>query len=58
MREYAQLSARQLHNNLDKMENTMYEHARNLEFEEAAKVRDEIQRFKDHFFKNPLFPVN
>jgi excinuclease ABC subunit B len=57
MREYDQLSVKQLNNKLDKMENTMYEHARNLEFEEAAKVRDEIHRFKDHFFKNPVFPA-
>jgi excinuclease UvrABC helicase subunit UvrB len=30
----------------------MYDHARNLEFEEAAKLRDELTRFKDRYFKS------
>ena len=55
MREYDRLSAKQLSNKLKKMENAMYEHARNLEFEEAAKLRDDMRRFKDHFFKNPSY---
>jgi len=55
MREYDRLSAKQLNNKLEKMENAMYEHARNLEFEEAAKLRDDMRRFKDHFFKNPAY---
>ena len=29
------------------LEATMYRHAENLEFEEAARVRDEIQRVRD-----------
>jgi len=29
----------------------MYEHARNLEFEEAARLRDEIAEIKDKYFK-------
>ena len=55
MREYDRLSVKQLNNKLEKMENAMYEHARNLEFEEAAKLRDDMRRFKDHFFKNPAY---
>ncbi|MCZ6796333.1 MAG: excinuclease ABC subunit UvrB [Gammaproteobacteria bacterium] len=55
MREYDRLSAKQLNRKLEKMENAMYEHARNLEFEEAAKLRDDMRRFKDHFFKNPAY---
>ncbi len=55
MREYDRLSAKQLNSKLEKMENAMYEHARNLEFEEAAKLRDDMRRFKDHFFKNPAY---
>ena len=55
MREYNRLSAKQLNKKLEKMENAMYEHARNLEFEEAAKLRDDMRRFKDHFFKNPAY---
>jgi excinuclease UvrABC helicase subunit UvrB len=29
----------------------MYEHARNLEFEEAARKRDEIAEIKEKYFK-------
>ena len=31
----------------DELENTMLEHARNLEFEDAARLRDEISRLRD-----------
>ncbi len=31
---------------IKKLEETMYRNARDLEFEEAAKVRDEIQRIR------------
>jgi excinuclease ABC subunit B len=30
-----------------KLETQMYQHAQNLEFEDAAKVRDEIRRIKE-----------
>ena len=49
---YERLSAKQLTAKLKKLENSMYEHARNLEFEEAAQVRDEISTLKEHYFKN------
>ena len=29
----------------------MFEHARNLEFEEAARLRDDIATIKDQYFK-------
>jgi protein-arginine kinase activator protein McsA len=29
----------------------MYKHARDLEFEEAAQVRDEISNIKEQYFK-------
>ncbi|MDH5356098.1 MAG: excinuclease ABC subunit UvrB [Gammaproteobacteria bacterium] len=48
---YDRLSAKQLTAKLKKLENSMYEHARDLEFEEAAQVRDEISRLKEHYFK-------
>ncbi|TNF87985.1 MAG: excinuclease ABC subunit UvrB, partial [Gammaproteobacteria bacterium] len=48
---YASLSARQLNARLKQLENDMYEHARNLEFEEAARVRDEIAEIKEKYFK-------
>ncbi len=44
---YARLSAKELARKLKDMENAMYEHARNLEFEEAARVRDEIRQLKE-----------
>ena len=48
---YAGLSSKQLKAALKKLENDMYEHARNLEFEEAAQVRDEIAELKEQYFK-------
>lgn len=35
---------------LKKWDNKMYEYAKNLEFEEAAAIRDEMKRFKVAFF--------
>ena len=49
---YDKLSAKQLTAKLKKLENSMYDHARNLEFEEAAQVRDQISKLKEHYFKN------
>jgi excinuclease ABC subunit B len=48
---YAGLSARQFNAKLKKLENRMYEHARDLEFEEAAQMRDEISAIKESYFK-------
>ncbi len=48
---YERLNAKQLTAKLKKLENTMYDHARDLEFEEAARVRDEISKLKEHYFK-------
>jgi excinuclease ABC subunit B len=50
-RAYAGLSARQFNAKLKKLENRMYEHARDLEFEEAAQMRDEISAIKESYFK-------
>ncbi len=36
---------------ISELENAMHEHARNLEFEEAAKKRDQIRRIRDQGFK-------
>jgi excinuclease ABC subunit B len=57
MRQYDHLSAKQLNSKLQKLESQMYEHARNLEFEEAAQLRDEMTRFKDRYFKSPASPL-
>ncbi len=54
MRQYDKLSVKQLNSKLQKLESQMYEHARNLEFEEAANLRDEMTRFKDRYFKSPV----
>ena len=45
--EYQVLSPLELGKKLKQLEQKMYDHARNLEFEEAAKVRDEWQRLQD-----------
>ena len=43
---YAQMSPEQLMQRIRKLEKQMYQHARDLEFEDAARVRDEIQRIR------------
>ena len=44
---YAALTPQQLARRLSALEEEMYEHARNLEFEEAARVRDKIRHLKE-----------
>ena len=44
--EFAAKSPQQVGRLLKRMEKQMYEHARNLEFEEAARLRDEIQALR------------
>jgi excinuclease ABC subunit B len=44
--DYAALSPEQLGHKLKKLEDQMFQHAHNLEFEEAARVRDEIKKIK------------
>jgi excinuclease ABC subunit B len=41
--EYAELSPTQMAKRLQQLEEQMYRHAQNLEFEEAAKIRDQIK---------------
>ena len=43
---YAALDPAQIARKLAQLENQMYKHAQNLEFEDAARLRDEIQRVK------------
>ena len=45
--EYAALSPEILARKVKKMEKQMYQHAQNLEFEEAARVRDQIRRIQE-----------
>jgi len=44
--EYAALSPAQMAKKLKAMEKQMYDHARNLEFEEAARMRDQLKRLQ------------
>ena len=46
MVEYARLSPKQLEKKIASLEQQMYEHARNLEFEEAASLRDKIHHIQ------------
>jgi excinuclease ABC subunit B len=57
MSQYDKLGPKQFNSKMEKMESAMYEHARNLEFEEAAKMRDDISRFKERYFKNQAFAI-
>ncbi|HQW57726.1 MAG TPA: excinuclease ABC subunit UvrB, partial [Gammaproteobacteria bacterium] len=46
------LSPKQLAAKIQALENAMYTHAKNLEFEAAARVRDEIHKLNECFVKN------
>ncbi|HEY8539106.1 MAG TPA: excinuclease ABC subunit UvrB, partial [Steroidobacteraceae bacterium] len=46
-KEYASLTPEQALRKIKKLEQEMYKHARNLEFEEAARLRDEIQKLRN-----------
>jgi excinuclease ABC subunit B len=46
-RRYERLSPEQALARIGQLEKRMYEHARNLEFEQAAKLRDEINELKE-----------
>jgi excinuclease ABC subunit B len=45
--DYAALPPAQMAAKIAALEQTMYQHARDLEFEDAARVRDEIRRLKE-----------
>jgi excinuclease ABC subunit B len=45
--DYAALDPAQFATRLKALEQQMYQHARDLEFEDAARLRDEIRRLKD-----------
>ncbi len=47
---YGDLGPRELGKTLKRLEKQMHEHARNLEFEEAARLRDEIHLLKQEHF--------
>ena len=43
---YQAMTPKQLTKTLDQLEKQMYQHSRDLEFEQAAKVRDDIERIR------------
>jgi len=45
--EYAALTPQQMGKRIKELEKRMYEHAKNLEFEAAAKVRDELRTLQE-----------
>jgi excinuclease ABC subunit B len=47
--EYKAMSPKQLSKKLKQLEDAMYLHAKNLEFEQAAKIRDEIKLLQEAF---------
>lgn len=48
--DYHGLSPRELGKKIAQLEDTMYEHAKNLEFEEAARLRDQIEVIKNNHY--------
>jgi excinuclease ABC subunit B len=45
--EYAGLSPEKLAKKIKQLEKQMYQHAQNLEFEDAARVRDQIRHIQE-----------
>jgi excinuclease ABC subunit B len=52
---YEALSPEEMMKRIKKLEQQMYQHARELEFEEAAKIRDEIEKLRKQGFGLPDF---
>ncbi len=44
--EYAAMTSKQLEKKIKALEDKMYQHAQNLEFEEAARLRDQIEHIR------------
>ena len=51
--KYDGMSEKQMTTTLKKLEKQMLDHAKNLEFEQAAKVRDQLKSLKQKLFVNP-----
>ena len=48
--EYETLSEKQVSKEIRRLEKQMFEHAKNLEFEKAARVRDQLALLKEQVF--------
>lgn len=57
-REYAHLSTKQLIDTVKTMEDTMYKHARDLEFEAAAVIRDQVEDIRARYLEIPKHNTN
>lgn len=51
--DYRDLSAKQIEQQIQRLETQMYQHAQNLEFEQAAALRDEIHILREQFKNAP-----
>ena len=51
--EYSRMTPEQGMKKVRQLEQKMYKHAKDLEFEEAARIRDEITRLKDIIVGKP-----
>ncbi|WP_299011836.1 excinuclease ABC subunit UvrB [uncultured Shewanella sp.] len=49
--QYQRQNVADLSHEIDRLEKQMHEHAKNLEFEQAAAVRDEVKRLRDALIK-------
>ncbi|HSS63783.1 MAG TPA: excinuclease ABC subunit UvrB [Gammaproteobacteria bacterium] len=54
-RKYAELSPTALSKKIRELEDRMYQHAENLEFEEAARLRDEARKLREASLELPRF---
>ena len=52
LKEYSGISPSIAIRKIKKLEKKMYDHATNLEFEEASKIRDEIKKIKEFIFSS------
>ena len=50
--EYKDISTAAAMKKIKKLEKKMYDHATNLEFEDASRIRDEMKKIKDFVFTN------
>ena len=49
---YQSMTPQQLEKEVQRLEAKMYQHARDLEFEQAAQVRDEVEKLRHQFITN------
>ena len=56
--EYERMTTAQLSATVKTLEEDMYKHARDLEFEEAAVMRDQIEEIKSRYLEMPMHRMN